>query len=140
MSRPVTEKPVVREENREHKMDRVPIGGNRDILTVIGKEAGFVYRWVLDQGNRIEKFKRAGYEVVTHDVSVGDARAAIPNQMGSGVYALSGNIDKKLILMRIREEYYKEDQNAKEMELAALESTMGKNVDGGYGKVAIERK
>lgn len=140
MSRlPMPEK-ITREEKRDHKIDRIPIGGNRDILTVIGKEAGFVYRWVLDRGNRIEKFKRAGYEIVTHDVSVGDARAAIPSQVGSGTYALSGNADKKLVLMRVREEYYQEDQDSKEAGIRSLEESMGKNIDGSYGKVDVQRK
>lgn len=118
---------------------RVRVSGNRDVLTVLGKEPGFVYRWVLDIGSRLDKFLRAGYEIVTHTVEVGDARAAVPSQIGSGTYALSGNADKKLVLMRIKEEYYKEDQDAKEAEIAAIEASMGKDVEGSYGKVEIKR-
>lgn len=117
---------------------RIPVGGNRDVLTVDGKEPGFVYRWVLDIGNRLKKFEKGGYEIVTHEVTVGDARAATPSSMGSGVVATSG--DRKLVLMRIPEAYYKEDQDAKEANLLALEESMGKSVDGSYGKINIERK
>lgn len=130
-----------RGQQREERLEkRVPIGGNRDILTVNGKEPGFVYRWVLDTGNRIVRFKKAGYELVTHEVTVGDARAATPEGLGSVVEALSGNGNNKLVLMRIREDYYKEDQDAKENEIQALEMSMGKNVDGSYGKIEIGRK
>ena len=118
---------------------RIPVSGNRNILTVEGKEEGFVYRWVLDIGNRVAKFKRGGWEVVSHDVEVGDARVATPSPTGSVVEAVSGG-DRKLVLMRISELYYKEDQAAKESELSSLETSMGKSQEGGYGKIDITRK
>jgi hypothetical protein len=120
---------------------RVPIGGNRDILTVDGKEDGWHYRWVLNLGNRTRKFQKAGYEFVTHNVIVGDARAGTPEVLGSQVEAMSGNGAQKLILMRIKQEWYDEDQAAKELGTLALETGMGKiNVGGDYGKVTVERK
>lgn len=127
------------EVREEALVNRVPISGNRDILTVYGKEDGFVYRWVLDIGNRTKKFQNAGYEFVTHEVTVGDARAGTPEALGSIVEALSGNGNQKLVLMRILDEYYKEDQASKELQTLALEAGMGKDV-GGYGKVTLERK
>jgi hypothetical protein len=117
---------------------RIPVSGNRDILTVEGKEEGYEYRWILNLGNRIEKFKRGGWEVVTHEVIVGDARAATPTSLGTATIAASG--DRELILMRIPSQYYKEDQDSKEAELLALEESMGKNVDGRYGEINISRK
>lgn len=118
---------------------RTPVSGNRDILTVHGKEEGYVYRWVLDQGNRVGKFKRGGWEVVTHDVEVGDARAGTPSALGSTVEAVGGT-DRKLLLMRISDLYYKEDQDSKEAGLRAIEESMGKSQEGGYGSVNITRK
>lgn len=130
---------MVKETRTERMPKRIPVSGNRDILTVDGKEEGFVYRWVLALQGRIEKFKRGGWEVVTHEVSVGDARAATPSALGTPVEATSGG-DRKLILMRIPEQYYKEDQDSKEAGIKAIEESMGKNVDGSYGSVKIERK
>lgn len=129
---------MAKDSRTERIQKRVPVSGNRDILTVDGKEEGYEYRWVLDIGNRTEKFKRGGWEFVTHEVSVGDARAADPSPIGSHVIATSG--DRKLVLMRILEAYYKEDQDAKEAEIRALEESMGKNVEGSYGRIDIERK
>lgn len=128
------------EKRTEELVKRVPISGNRDILTVYGKEDGYVYRWVLDTGNRTKKFQNAGYEFVTHDVTVGDARVGTAEGLGSIVEALSGNSNQKLVLMRILEEYYKEDQQSKEAEILALEGGMGKDVTGTYGKISLERK
>lgn len=130
---------MVKETRTERMPKRIPVSGNRDVLTVDGKEEGFEYRWVLSLEGRIEKFKKGGWEVVTHEVSVGDARAATPSALGTPVEAISGG-DRKLILMRIPEQYYKEDQDAKEAGIRAIEESMGKNVDGSYGSIKIERK
>ena len=134
---------IQREVNRERKVDRVPISGNRDILTVYGKKPGFVYRWVKDVGNRIARFKQAGYELETDpDILVGDARAAVAAPMGSPIIAdanLNSNGGEKLYLMRIPEEFYKEDQAAKEANLTAMEAGMGKDVEGSYGKIELSR-
>lgn len=117
---------------------RVPVSGNRDVLTVIGKEPGFEYRWVLDRGNRTTKFKKGGWEFVTHEVEVGDARAAVPTALGSIVEATSGS--DKLVLMRIPETYYKEDQDSKEANIRAMEESMGKDIENSYGSIKLERK
>lgn len=136
------EKPVLPKvvEAPKEKVKRTPVGGNRDILTVEGREEGWFYRWVLDIGNRTDKFKKAGYEFVTHDVMVGDARAGVPEGLGSIVEALSGNGGQKLVLMRIPMEYYQEDQDSKEAERKVLEVGMGKEIDGTYGHIGIGRK
>lgn len=128
-----------REDRVEDKRrNRVPIGGHRDILTVDGKEPGFVYRFIMNYPDRIARFKRAGWEVVTHQVTVGSARAGDPTAVGSPVEAEAGG-GAKLLLMRIEEEFYKEDQDAKEAEIRALEESMGKDVEGGYGSIKIYR-
>ncbi len=134
----LVEKTSDRTERTKRITNRVPVSGNRDILTVEGKEEGYVYRWVLDKGNRVLKFKKGGYEIVTHDVTVGDARVGTSSPAGSPVVAETGS--NKLYLMRILAEYYKEDQDAKEANLRSLEDSMGAELDGKYGNIRIERK
>jgi hypothetical protein len=125
---------VKREDTRP---DRIPVSGNRDILTVHNKEKGFVYRWVLDVGNRIPKFQQGGYEVAPDNgILVGDARTGVPTQYGSAVVATSKD-GQKLVLMRIKEEWFNEDQNAKEDSLRATEDSMSELGEGQYGSTGI---
>lgn len=120
---------------------RVPIG-SRDILTVTGKEAGYHYRVVNDTGDRVQKFLNAGYEfVASKDVQIGDARVDNPSAEGSKAQV---SVDKltgqKAFVMRIKDEWYEEDQKAKQDRVKALEDAI-KNPSGqtDYGSVKIER-
>ena len=125
---------VQREENRP---TRIRVSGNRDILTVFNKEDGFCYRWVLDQGQRIPKFKLGGYELAPGDgLIVGDARTGVASPHGSAVVSV-GKDGSQLFLMRIKEEWYKEDQDAKEDEIRANLETMSQLGEGQYGSVGI---
>lgn len=117
---------------------RTPVGGPRNILTVANKDPNYVYRWVLDSQNRIEAFKEGGYEVVTKDMEVGDSAVDKASQLGSAVTYVKGT--STLVLMRIRREWYDEDQAAKQEEIDALEATMKAPESADYGKVTIGRK
>lgn len=92
---------------------RTPINGVRSRLGVTGKEPGFQYRIVNDTPGRIQEFIEAGYEIVQDtSVSVGDKRIANPTQEGTPVKVHVGG-GNNAYLMRIKEEWYKEDQAAK---------------------------
>ena len=126
-----------RELTREQRPTRIPVSGNRDVLTVYNKEDGYFYRWVLDRGNRIEIFKQGGYEVAPDNgLMVGDARLATTNEHGSAVIA-KGHDGQPLVLMRIKKEWYDEDQDAKSEEIEAMENSMKSanqnRADGKYG-------
>jgi hypothetical protein len=120
---------------------RVPVSGNRDVLTVKGKEDGYVYRWVNDTDDRLYKFEQAGYEHVDHDVKVGISSVNKGNSVGKTV---SKNVGKGTTshLMRIKQEWYDEDQNAKQKQISETEAVMKRQlnsgIDGQYGKVKIE--
>lgn len=134
------ERDIKREEARP---ERIPVSGNRDILTVKNKEAGFVYRWVLDTGNRLVKFRQGGWEVAPDNgLVVGDARIGTVSQEGSAVTASAGN-GQVLVLMRIKEEFYNEDQDYKERNIQEMEGEIenlgGNASDGRYGKVRINQ-
>lgn len=102
---------------------RTPIN-KRDILSVKGKEPGYVYRIATDVGDRIEALKDAGYEMVlAKDVRIGDKR--INSAAPEGAYAqVSVGGGQKAFVVRIKEEWYKEDQEAKQAEVNRLEQTM----------------
>lgn len=126
-----------RELTREKRPTRVPVSGNRDVLTVYNKEDGFVYRWVMDRGNRVELFKQGGYEIAPDiGLLVGDARLATTNEHGSAVIA-KGHEGNPLVLMRIKKEWYTEDQETKAEEIDAMDASMKRaaqdRTDGKYG-------
>jgi hypothetical protein len=122
---------------RNTRPQRTPLQ-NRSVLGVKGKEPGFSYRIVNDVGDRIESFKARGYEVVEDQtVQVGDRRVAIPTREGSPVQVSVGG-GTKGYLMRIKDEWYKEDQATKERELQELEKSM-KPASSDYGSIKIDR-
>ena len=119
---------------------RTPISG-RNVLTVTGKEPGYVYRIVNDASDRIQQFLDAGYEkVAASDVQVGDKRINSASPEGSVAQVSVGNFGEKAVVMRIREEWYKEDQQSKNAHVDQLEQTIKQNVSGAdYGTVKITR-
>lgn len=109
---------------------RTPVAG-RNVLTVKGKEPGFEYRIVNDSGDRIEMFKDAGWELVdSKDVTVGDRRIDRTTAEGSKAQVSVGG-GTKAFVMRIPTEYYKEDQEAKNKRIDALEESMKKQALSG---------
>ena len=124
------------------KKKRVPLSGaDRNVLTVQKKEPGFVYRFVNNVEDRIQRFMDAGYEPVTHQQAgqVGDTRVDTSQGTSSIVEKGVGG-GKKAILMRIPEEFYKEDQKAKQDMVDTLEASMKREAKKDrYGKLEITR-
>ena len=61
----------------KRKPRRASINGTRNVLTVSGKEPGFEYRIVNDDGDRVSQFEEMGYEVVKDSgIKVGDRRSS----------------------------------------------------------------
>ena len=107
-------KPVENARPRRSSMD----GNFRDKLTVRNADPNYVYRWCLDsdtQGANIHFKKECGWEIVSSEMDVGEASANNPNPGGGGgpVRVPSGEGNKSLFLMRIRKEWYEEDQELK---------------------------
>ena len=118
---------------------RTPIG-QRNILTVKGKDPSYVYRIVNDTDDRITQFKEAGYEIVPDQaVSVGDKRVNAAASIGSGKQ-LSVGQGTKAYVMRIPRDWYEEDQASKLSQVAAVEqATREKALDGTYGELKLSR-
>lgn len=121
------------------RVRRTPVG-RRNVLTVSGKEPGYVYRIVNDKGDRIDQFLAAGYEFVEQkDVKIGDTRIGNPSATGSKAEAQVGQ-GQRAFVMRIKQEWYDEDQAAKAAHVDATEAaTKEKALDGTYGKLEITR-
>ena len=121
------------------RTQRVPVG-TRKVLTVAGKEAGYNYRVINDSGDRVQEFLDAGYELVNADsVRVGDKRVNSGAAEGSKAQLYVGQ-GQKAFVVRIRQEWYDEDQARKQAHVNELESaTKAKALDGTYGKLEISR-
>lgn len=121
-------------ERAKKRPQRTPLGA-RNRLTVSGKDPNFVYRWINDQEDRVERAKEAGYELVPKSGhAVGDPRAAEASPMGAFTSKAVGG-GTTAYLMRIPKEYYEEDQAAKQSALAETERGMKpKTAQGQYGE------
>ncbi len=123
---------------KAQRTQRTPLA-NRSVLGIKGKEPGYVYRIVNDTGDRVASFQERGYEIVTDSsITIGDRRVGKASADGSPVQVAVGNgIDG--YLMRIKEEYYKEDQAYKEQKLSELEQSMRKEAKdiSDYGNLKI---
>lgn len=117
------------------RVKRTPITG-RNVLTVGGKDPNYHYRIVNDDGDRVQMFIDAGYELVeAADIQVGDKRIGTTSSEGSKAQVSVGS-GQKAYVMRIRNEWYKEDQDMKQQKVTELEaSTKQKALDGTYGQI-----
>lgn len=102
------------------------------------KDPNFQYRFVNDTGSRISNFQAAGYEFVQDsELVVGDTRVSDPSDMGSSKHVTS-NDGTVSYLMRIKKEWYDEDQAAKAQQIAETEQAMKREASQGmYGKFTV---
>ena len=121
------------------RTQRVPVG-TRKVLTVSGKDPEYEYRIINDSGDRVQEFLDAGYELVERDsVRVGDKRVGKATAEGTKAQ-LSVGQGMKGFVVRIKKEWYLEDQARKQAHVNELESaTKAKALDGTYGKLEVTR-
>ena len=118
---------------------RIPVS-QRNILTVKNKDPNYEYRIVNDVDDRIAQFKDAGYELVSDAAAdVGDKRVNSASSIGTAKQISVGQ-GVKAHLMRIRKEWYEEDQLEKQKRVMDIErATKEKALDGTYGDLKISR-
>ncbi len=123
----------------KRKPRRASINGTRNVLTVSGKEPGFEYRIVNDDGDRVSQFEEMGYEVVKDSsIKVGDRRIANPTKEGSPIQVSVGG-GQKAYLMRIREDWHKEAQEDKAKHVDEIEKSMLREAKNSadFGKISV---
>lgn len=121
---------------------RLPVG-YRDRLRILDPDPNYVYRWVnasADQGDRVSIFEAAGYEKVPCGLhKIGNGRVSTPGPDGS-VETIPGGGGDKLVLMRIKREWYEQDQKQKQDRVDATERAQRKPPDGFYGSISHSNK
>jgi len=121
------------------RVRRSPVNG-RNILSVSDRKPGYHYRFVNDVGDRVASMQEVGYELVdASETKVGERRLAGTGPLGSKAQASVGRDGTKAFLMRIPNEYFFEDQQAKVDRIKELESTMTQQArsDGLTGDVKV---
>lgn len=131
----MTRQAIVKSPAARPRRNRINV---RNRLTVANKEPGYMYRVVNDVEDRVEILKEIGYEIVNAgDVKVGEARVDVGSNVGSAASMSVGN-GVRGVVMRIREDWYNEDQANKQADIEQTESAMKKQ-DGLIGEVQITR-
>lgn len=137
-------KEIIREIPAKHRKQREERTGRKPLFqqgpqAVAGElDPNFVYRFVNDNGSRISNFQAAGYEFVEDaDLRVGDSRVFDPSDSGSAKIVTS-NDGSRAYLMRIKKEWYDEDQAKKAERLDEQEEAMKqKATQGMYGSIKV---
>lgn len=103
------------------RVKRTPITV-RNRLSLKERDPNYHYRIVNDVDGRVDQFLEGGWEVVK-DAKVGDKRVENSTGVGS-VPTVSVGQGIKGVVLRIKKEWYEEDQAVKMQEVAASEETM----------------
>lgn len=121
---------------RANRPQRTPLG-RRNVLTASARK-GYQRRWVNDTDDRLLRAQEAGYTFVQDPTAnTSDQVAGDPAQMGS---ATSKSVGKgvRAYLMEIPEDFYREDQAAKQKDVDASEAGLrAKTDEGQYGAVEL---
>lgn len=103
-------------------------------------DPNFEYRYVTDSGSRVQNCQEAGYELVADpNLSIGDSRVKDSSNLGTAKRVVSDDGTVQY-LMRIKKEWYKEDQAAKQAEIDEIERAMKQEAQQGmYGQLKLSR-
>ena len=129
------------EDTLDRRGGRVPMGGYMKNLELeFEAEAGFRYRWILDEGERIIRALRGGYQFVRQENDTYTVVKGDQSEMETYIKKTTGRLEsgkpQVSYLMGIKEEFYQEDQRAKEAELQETDAAiMGNTLNPHDGKV-----
>jgi len=125
-------------EQKEDRKKRVPFGAHRTKLQVTDEIKGYVMRWFNDQNGRIQQALDGGYEYVNKKevpkLGIGDGQLHQENSdLNSRVSKVvsRGEPIIRAYLMKIKKEWYDEDQVAKEQVNAQVDEALRAGRPGG---------
>ena len=125
---------------RERK--RIPLGTQGPLyIAEKYKDPNYVERYVNNKPGRIDAFRNAGYEMVCvskDNKVVGDPHCGKGTKVGTPVTLHAGDGELSY-LMRIKREWYDEDQKKKQDKRLDIVKDLGDqpNKEGHYGKVEL---
>jgi len=116
---------------------RVPLGQRNRISFPM--EDGFHYHLINDKDGRLQKALDGGYEFVESEKNLGDPIVSSPKKIGKRVSMPVGN-NTTGYLMRIKKEWYDEDQMAKQKLVDDSEKAMKPKGKNEYGEGLVTEK
>ena len=126
-------------ENRTERPRRHAVGGagSGGRLTADNLDPDYNYRFVTDEGSRIEEMKGYGYEIdQDHNVTISTVN---PMQTGSAkTVVVDKRTGQKGVLMRQPKEYHEEDAKLRAAAIDKSEESMFRQLktdEGRYGNV-----
>jgi hypothetical protein len=128
---------------KQGKRERVPFGANRQRLSVRDKDPNYVYRWVNDTEDRLERAEAGGY-VFVQKSEVGKLGEGQIHQENTDLNSRVSKIVSKGettpirgYLMKIKKTWYDKDQKVKEALTDEVDQAI---MRGRAGGAAIENQ
>lgn len=138
-------------EAKEGRRQRVPFSAQRKRLQVDAKFPGYHIRWFNDQDDRLQRAEDAGYEYVHRkevgqvgDRDVSNGNTDVNSRVSRVVGRTKDNQPIRAFLMKIKDEWYRADQNKKEEQNALVDESIragkasGADVKNSYGEVRLQ--
>ena len=133
---------VRKEADRPTRKARNAFGSAQSKLSVPYQDPEYHYHWVNDTPGRIAEAEEHDYEFVTYEEVRMSARVATASggTLGSNVSRLVGKQEDGITplnayLMKIRKEWYDEDQKYQQSKVDEIDSAIrGGNIEGHVGK------
>jgi len=115
--------------------NRREAAGFRNRLAISGQDPSFVYRIVNDSDGRVAYFENLGYELCKHDeIKVVGKRQTQPDAKEGQLAVISVGGGQKAYVMKIRKDWYDEDQAEKRGMIDEQRKTIGQ-FEGSTGRV-----
>ena len=126
---------------RNDRPKRKSFDEQRNTISFKDQDPNYVYRIFNDTEGRLEKAELAGYEYVRGDAPVGDPTVDSASALGSVISKPVGG-GKTGVLMRIKREWYDEDQKEKRRKIKETEDALSNKAreDGHYGGISIDKR
>lgn len=115
-----------RAESKNARRERRPLGTARQKLEVEDRDEAYRYRWILEERTRFAI--QGGYEPVLTSGDEYNRESEEHNDMSSWTAVQAGKTEsgkpRMQYLMRIRREWYEEDQKSKQAELDKVDAAI----------------
>ena len=128
------------ESARPDRSERKRVPMHKRNLISFNTDPDYSYRLFNDKDGRLQRALEGGWELVESEANIGDPMVGKAKKLGKHVSMPVGN-DTMGYLMRIKKEWYEDDQKEKQKLVDATESAMKPNkARNEYGEGLVTEK